>query len=159
MTQQFDPVAFMNATTDSVLDTVRPLLPAKEYPGIIMEVEVKSGTIGKGDRMGETWGGIKLKVELQLDEAAKQVTGRDKATLSPMIMLDLTEEGMLDLGKGKNVDLGKWYEAAGLNIPNQPKSPAMLQGRAVVCLVGARQDANDKSKLFDDIKSVRKPSN
>lgn len=157
MNQTFDPTAFMNATTAEVLDTKRPLIVPGEYLGQIVKLEPTSGTISKGDRTGEIWAGIKVTYELAFNEQDKiNNGGRTKAVVSKMLMLDLTPEQMLDFSKGKNIDLGQHYEAAGLNVNGQPKSPNMLEGRTMWVKIGHRSDPTDATKIYENVQGVRK---
>jgi hypothetical protein len=153
----FDANAFLNATTTQVLDTKRPLLVPADYRAIITKLEGKSDLIKNGERAGETWAGLKITYELTLDPSqAAANQGRTKAQLSELVMLDLTEDGMVDYSAGKNVVLGQRYEACGLNEPGMEKSPNMLMGRAVFVNVGHRADRNDATKIYEEIKGVRR---
>jgi len=154
----FDANAFLNATTAQVLDTKRPLLVPDDYPGIITALEVKTGTIMKGDRAGETWAGLKITYELALMGNQSVVNqNRTKSMISELVMLDLTPDGAPDYSPGKNIQLGARYEACGLNEPGMEKSPNMLMGQRVVVKVGHRADKDDSSKIFEEVKGVRKP--
>jgi hypothetical protein len=79
--------------------------------------------------------------------------GREKVTCKQGIMLDLNEGGQLDMGKGKNVSLGKLREAIGLNSPGQPFSFSMIQGRMALGFVQHRVDGD---QVFAEIKRVQK---
>jgi hypothetical protein len=66
-------------------------------------------------------------------------------------MLDLTPGGGLDLGKGKNVGLGRLREAVRLNDSSKPFSFAQLPGQAARVTVSHRIDGED---TYSEIKKV-----
>jgi hypothetical protein len=112
MSGVFDPDTFMQEEVEGANDTVYPTLPAGEYTGMISKVEPRQ-TEGKD---GKTFYPCDITWELMnVDPKILADLGRDKATVRQSIFLDLTDSGTLDLGKGKNVQLGRLREAVGLN--------------------------------------------
>jgi len=150
----FDPNTFMQATLTDANDTRVVPCPVGEYPMQIVDLKAKSGVIGKGERAGETWAAIDVFFEVN-DEGAKAATGREKLRVKMGLMLDLTPEGMLDMGKGKNIRLGKLREACDLNRPGQPFSFPQMIGKYVVGVVGHRPDDRDPSIVYDEVTAVR----
>jgi hypothetical protein len=121
----FDPTAFLNATFEGANDTTIIPAPEGEWLAVADKVEVKQWSKKDGSASG-----LKLAVLWDIqDDAAKQIAGRDKVIVGQDIMLDLTDSGGLDMGKGKNVRLGKLREALRLNDPSEPFSFSMMQGR------------------------------
>ena len=115
----FDPASLFDSTTTEVNDTKILPIPEGEYLAVIESAEVKTWAsrdgLSSGLRLDVTW--------LIDDEAAKTATGRDKLTVRQGVMLDLNEAGNgLDMGKGKNVALGRLREATDLNAPVQTKN-------------------------------------
>src|SRR5690606_13053223 len=102
----FDPELFMQQTVDEANDTQYLTVPAGEYHAVIEKVDIPADRKNKdGDPiypLDVTW-------EI-LDEGVKAQLGRDKVTVRQSIFLDITESGALDMGKGKNVPLGKLRE-------------------------------------------------
>lgn len=146
----FSPEQFLDMQTTEANDTKLVPVPAGEY--IAMIDEVKARTWKKRD--DPSVGGIALDVTwLVDDEGVKALLGRDKVTVKQGLMLDLTESGGLDMGKGKNVGLGKLREAVGLNVPGQPFAPSMLTGRPARIKVEHRVDGD---QIFADVKAVTK---
>lgn len=126
-TANFNPADFLNATVEGSNDTVFIPCPAGEYVGMIEKVEARPW-VKKDD---PTVSGVALDIQWNIDDQnAKEVTGRDKVIVRQGIMLDMTDNGGLDMGKGKNIGLGRLREAVGLNDPSQPFAMSMLQGRA-----------------------------
>lgn len=148
----FDAEAFQNAViTEASSTSVNPWPPA-EYVVTIKKAEVRSGTISKGERAGQPWAGLSVQAEIGdpslLPEGCPRVA-------SGMIMLDLTDSGGLDMTKGRNVNLGRLREAAGLNTPGQPFSFPMLEGRTVKVTTGLRVDPNNAEIQYTEIKGYK----
>lgn len=96
--------------------------------------------------------GIKLTVPWEIDsQQMREKTGREKIVIRQDVMLDLTESGMLDFGKGRNVTLGKLREALGLNKPGVAFKFQDITGRAAKIRVGIR---NYEGRQFEEVKAV-----
>lgn len=149
----FDAEAFQNSVITESNSTRTIPWPQGEYVGTIKKAEVRSGTISKGERQGQPWAGVSVQVEVDrslLPEGASSVA-------SGMVMLDLTDAGGLDTRPGRNVNLGRLREAAGLNTPGQPFSFGMLEGRTVKVTTGTRTDPNDAEIQYTEIKGYKQP--
>jgi hypothetical protein len=68
-------------------------------------------------------------------------------------MLDLTEEGMLATGKGRNVLLGRLREATGLNQSGEPFAFPMLTGRPAKVQVAHRLY---EGQIYAEVKGTAK---
>ena len=151
----FDAQNFMNAVFDEVNDTKIIPCPAGEFNAQIEKVEPKSGTISKGERTGETWAQIAVTYVIE-DEAVRQLVGRDVVKVNDGVMLDLTPSGGLDMGKGRNISLGRLREACGLNNPGQPFSPMMLVGQRVKVSIKHVPGYRDPTSLQAEVSGVVK---
>lgn len=148
----FDPATFLNATYDEALDTKLVPCPAGEYLAIADKVDVKPWATKDGSKSG-----LKAVIQWDIqDENVKQLLGRDKVVVPQDQMLDLTETGNLDFGKGKNVGLGRIREALDLNTPGEPFAFAMIQGRMAKVVVSHRTGDNPED-LFNEIRRVAHP--
>lgn len=151
MSANFDPNAFLDQTVEQANSTVMVPVPAREYVAIISEV--KSAQWQKKDDPSVS--GLKLQLTWDIDDSAvKAELGRDKVTVRQEIMLDLTDNNGLDMGKGKNVQLGRVREALGLNRPGQAFSPSMLNGRAAKIMVTHRIDPRNTDVIYAEVKAV-----
>ena len=150
MSSPFNPDQFLDMQTTEANDTTLVPVPVGEYIAIASEVKARQWT--KKDDPSVS--GLALDVVWEIDDAGvKALLGRDKVTVKQGLMLDLTESGGLDMGKGKNVGLGKLREALGLNTPGQAFSPNMIVGRPAKVRIDHRVD---KDTIYADVKAVTK---
>jgi hypothetical protein len=125
----FDPNAFLDAQQAEV-NVRRPPLPTENiaspsdglYTGIIADVQMKSGTIEKGDRAGQPWLAAVVAIDVEVPQQVQDQLGikLDKGTirLSEYAMLDLTPDGKgLDNGVGKNRRQRQYRDALDMNKP------------------------------------------
>jgi len=149
----FDPASLLETTVEAANDTKVLPIPEGEYLAVIDKTSINTWQSKDGASSG-----LRLDVEYLIDdETAKAATGRDKLTVRQGILLDLTEDGQsLDMGKGKNVGLGRLREATGLNTPGQPFAMQMLPGRLVKIKVTQRPKADDPETIYNDVKGVTK---
>lgn len=147
----FDPATFMAQTVTEALDTKSIPCPAGEYLAISDKVEIKSWAAKDGSSSG-----LKLEIVWDIqDENVKALLGRDIVKVTQQQMLDLTDTGMLDLAKGKNIGLGRIREALDLNTPGEPFAFPMIQGRMAKVIVSHRTSGED---IFAEIKKIAKAS-
>lgn len=147
MTGTFDPQTFLNAQYDEALDTKVVPCPVGEYPAIADKIDVRPWAAKDG-----TSSGLKLVILWDIqDDNVKSLLGRDRVIVPQEQMLDLTDTGNLDFGKGKNVGLGRIRAALDLNEPGQPFSFPMIQGRLAKVMVTHRPYGED---LFNEIKKI-----
>lgn len=144
----FDAQSFLDASVSGSNDTKLIPVPEGEYVGVIDKVAARTWTSKDGSSSGVTLD-VTWIIE---DEAVKQELGRTTVTCRQGIMLDINAAGDgLDMGKGKNVGLGRLREALGLNKPGQPFSFNMLPGQAGKVVVSHRIDGED---TYSEIKKV-----
>lgn len=155
MAQFFNPEQFMEAAIQGANDTKITPCPVGEWHGQVEKVEAKAQPINNGERAGEVLAKFLVYWEI-MDEEPRRQTGREKVRVRQEILLDLTDEGMIDMGKGKNVRLGKFREAVGLNDPNVAFNPMQSVGRTGVVVVGHRPDPKDSTIVYDEVTAVRK---
>ena len=153
----FDPNEFLNSTVEGTNDTKFTSAPdnmaGDPYTGVAAKVEIRQWQ-GKTD---PSKSGLALDIQWELqDESVKTFCGRDKVMVKQGLMLDMTDGGQLDMGKGKNISLGKLREALGLNAPNQPFSFSMIQGRIAGLFVGHRDNEKDPESPFAEVRKVVK---
>lgn len=145
----FDPATFLNTTIEEANDTKVIPVPAGEYLALAEKVDIKSWSSRDGSSSG-----LKLEIVWDImDDNVKALLGRDSVKCIQQQMLDLTDTGNLDLGKGKNVGLGRIREALDLNTPGQPFAFPMIQGRMARVAVSHRTAGED---IYAEIKKIAK---
>ena len=150
---QFDPNTFLEMTTQESNSTVQTPVPVGEYVAFVEKVEARQWT-KKDD---PSVAGMAIDITWNIDDAnVKALLERDKVTVKQGIMLDMTESGGLDMGKGKNVQLGRLREALGLNQPGQPFGFRMMEGRPARIAVGHRPDPKNAEMIYAEVKAVAK---
>jgi len=146
----FNPDQFLDTTIDNSNDTSTIPVPVGEYTGIVDKVAARQWT-KKDD---PSVGGIALDILWIVDSTdVCQLLGREKVTCKQGIMLDLTESGGIDMGKGRNIGLGRLREALDLNTPGKPFSFNMLPGQVAKINITHRISGED---IFAEVKSVSK---
>ena len=104
----FSPEQFLDMQVTDANDTKVIPVPVGEYTGFVEEVKVRQWQSKKDPSMA----GLALDIQWNIDDdGVKQLLGREKVTVKQGVMLDLTESGGLDMGKGKNLGLGRLREA------------------------------------------------
>ena len=145
----FDPNAFLEQVITEVGSTEATPIPAGEYLAFIDKKELT--TWQKKDDPSVS--GLKLKITWTLeDQAVRDLLGRDKVIVAQDIMLDLTDTGSLDMGKGRNVELNRLRAAIDLNVSGF--SFNQLDGRMARITVKHDPDKTDPQKLYTRVKSV-----
>ena len=146
----FSPEQFLDMQVTESNDTKVIPVPPGEYIPVVKEVKIRPWQ-SKAD---PSKAGIALDLQWTLDDAGvKTLLGRDEVSVKQGVMLDLSEAGGLDMGKGRNISLGRLREACGLNSPGQPFSVTMLTGRMARVKVEHRVDGEN---IYAEVKQVAK---
>lgn len=145
----FDPNAFLDQVIEEVGSTEIIPIPAGEYMATIDKKEITQWS----KRDDPTVSGLKLKVTWSLeDQAVRELLNREKVTVVQDIMLDMTDTGSLDMGKGRNVELNRLRAAIDLNVSGF--SFNQLDGRMARITVKHDPDRTDPQKFYTRVKSV-----
>lgn len=146
----FNPDQFLDMQFTEANSTEAIPVPVGEYTAVIGEVKCRPWQ-KKDD---PSIAGLALDLSWDIDDAAvKELLGRDKVKCKQGVMLDLTESGGLDMGKGKNVGLGRLREACDLNRAGEPFAFSMLVGRIAKVKVEHRVNGD---QIFAEVKAVAK---
>lgn len=144
----FDPNAFLDMQVTENNDTKTIPVPVGEFTAVASKVDCRQWQSKNDPSMS----GLTLDITWDIDDAGvKEALGRDKVIVRQGIMLDLTESGGLDMGKGRNIDLGKLREGLNLNQPGQPFSFSMIPGRVAKVVVSHRIDGEN---IYAKVKGV-----
>ena len=143
----FDTDSLLNSTFTESLDTTQTPCPEGEYPAVLDSFKARTFE----NKEGETGAVLDIFWKPQLDGASEAALGR-KPTVKQTVFLDLTPGGGLDMGKGRNIGLGRLREAVGQNQPGKPWNFGMLQGSMATVVVKHRMY---EGNIFDEVKQVR----
>lgn len=145
---------FLGMTVEGSNATQVELVPEGEYKAQIAVdgIGLAHFKYKQGEREGQTGYRMTVKWELEdPDGALKEQLGR-APTITQSIMLDLTPEGGLDMGKGRNVYLGQLRDAVNQNADGKPWQPSMLVGEQATILVKHR--TGQDGQLQQDVNRV-----
>jgi len=138
----FDADQFMSTSTEGAMDTEFTPVPEGEYQAVVKSIKPRES--GEYVILDVTWA---------IDDAeVSEVTGLDNPTVRQSIFLDMTENGGLDMSKGKNIGLGRLRDAVNQNTGGA-WSPAMLEGQVAKVRVSHRLY---EGRTYTDVKGVAK---
>lgn len=144
----FNPEQFLDQQITETNDTKVTPVPVGDYTAVASDIKCRTWT----SKTDPTQSGLALDITWEIDDASvKEFLGRDKVTVKQGIMLDVTESGGLDMGKGRNIGLGRLREALDLNVAGQPFSFSMIPGRVAKVKVSHRIAGED---IFAEVKQV-----
>lgn len=136
----FNADDLMNSSVNGAMETSFIPVPEGEYRANISKVAIRQAKDS-----------ILLDVTWEIDDdAVRSATGIDNPQVRQSLFLDINESGSLDLGKGKNVGLGRLREAVGQNGPGA-WAPGQLMGCPAMVRVSHRSYNN---QIFADVKGV-----
>ena len=140
MASVFDPQTFLKTEISGANATTLIPVPKGQRPGQIIGLNGRQFNDKNGENrtvMDVTWH--------ILDEESARVTGMEKPTVRMGVFLEFTERGALDMGKGKNVALGRLREAVKQNDPKKPWNPEQLINARATCDIDHKSgdDGND----------------
>lgn len=128
----FSPEQFLDMQVTDTNDTKTIPVPVGEFTGIIKGVEIRQWVSKKDPSRS----GVTLEVTWTIeDPAVQELLGRSEVTCRQGVMLDVLETGGLDMGKGRNVGLGRLREAVDMNTAGVPFSFNALPGRMAKVIV------------------------
>jgi hypothetical protein len=147
----FDPQSFLSADTAEQMDTRFPLIPQGEYPAIVKGIDARQQESSKNP--GTVW--TILDITYTVDDAGvREETGLPEPTIRQSIFLDVKDDGTLDTGPSKNVNLGRLRAALGLNQAGQSFNFNMLVGQPSVVAVKHNPDRNDPEIVYANVSRV-----
>lgn len=150
----FDVQTLVDIQIEGSNSTSAVPVPEGEYIATIKEFKPRPWSSKDG-----TMSGVSLDVSWEVEDAnVTAVTGRDKNTVKQSIGLDFTDSNSLDMGRGKNVGLGRLREAIGQNEPGKPFSFNNLPGQIAKISVKHRSANDGTDTVYAEVKAVTKAS-
>ena len=143
MTGSVNKELFLNLTTNESLSTELLAVPEGEYlavSGPVSADNIRDFDIRRGVNAGNKGYAFDLEWDVNDDGGAlKAYLGRSPK-VRQSIMLDINKDGALEMGKGRNVGLGRLREALGQNLMGKPWSFSNLGGQVAKIKVKHRVD-------------------
>jgi hypothetical protein len=126
----FNPETFLDATLTEPSEK-RPPLPVGDYTAVIGVVTARAWQ-GKADpsKSGIAWD-IPLTIDVPAEIQVQLKLDQSTLPLKDSIMLDLTSNGTIDNGPGKNRRLRNYREATDMNKPGDVFSARKMEGKIV----------------------------
>jgi hypothetical protein len=165
----FDAEAFMSQSQEGgALDTTIPMPPEGDYRAMIGDFNSENGfrSFTSNDPNKQSYGKeftmfqppFVLQDDPRLSEVSAFYGGKPVVVRHAGMFLDLANGG-LDMGKGKNVDLGKLLDAVGQNpMPQGWKFTNLIGAGPVMVKVSHEKDRNDSTKSYARVSRVVKLS-
>jgi len=126
----FNPDTFLDATLTDPTEK-RPPLPVGDYTAILGAVTARQWQ-GKADptKSGIAWD-IPVTIDVPAEVQAELKMDQSTLNLKDSIMIDLTANGTIDNGPGKNRRLRAYREATDMNKPGDVFSARKMEGKIV----------------------------
>ena len=153
-----DPSELLNETfTDANSTELIPIpenLNEDPYQGVAKKLEIKTGPMTTDP--SRSWMKLSITWEIQ-DEDVKEFVQRDNPTVRQDLFLDTADGGGLDMGRGKNIGLGKLREALNMNKEGEPFGLSMIEGQYAGILVEHEEytpDGEDEPLYIPKVKRI-----
>lgn len=153
VTSVFNVENLMQATQENAFDTEYALVPEFSYTAMVDSFKVRQQ---KDSVMLDVFWTVDGDQPTPTGESLKQITGMPKNKVKQGLFLDITDQGTLDAGKGRNVELGRLRTSLGQNIPGQIWGLNMLKGGVARIMVGHRPYTDGSGKVASEVKGVAK---
>ena len=148
----FDPVKFLQTEVQGKMETKYPSVPAGTYRAMVDNLKGRSQKNDDGSDPTPI-----LDIYWTIDDAAlKEKLGMEKISVRQSCFLDLSPEGAILRGEGKNIALGKVREAIGQNWEDKPWAPHMLKGAVASITVTNAPNPKDPESPYSNVQSVSK---
>lgn len=151
----FDVNQLVDMQLNDANDTKVVPVPEGEYRATLLKFEPRQWSSKDGSKTG-----VSLDITWEIDDtdgAVKAITGRDKNTVRQSVGLDFIDgTSNLDMGKGRNVGLGRLREACGLNVPGKSFSFNQLPGNYALVNVKHRAADDGTDTVYAEVKAVAK---
>jgi len=157
MESAFNVSAMLNSQVTESNSTELLQIDEGEYIAVIdpvSEENFKSFDIKKGERAGQK--GLSLNLTWNINDESGAIIAKIGRTpkVRQNLFLDLTTQGGLDFGKGRNVSLGQLREALGQNMTGRPWSFGMLGGG--VAKIKVKHRILDDGRTMAEVQAVAK---
>ena len=154
----FDPEAFLASTeVTGAMETKFQRVPPAEYLAVIEKVEGREAKFvpKKGPRMGQQVSQPCVDVTYLIDDAKlRETLGMSTPRITQGLFLDVNEAGQLEMGPGKNINLGRLRAACKQNDPSVSWKFGNLVGQLVKIKVEQSPNPNDPNDPYSNVTAV-----
>lgn len=134
----FDPATFASTQITEAFEEDYTPLEDGEYSATIDSCEA--------DVVGESQRAV-LKVKFKISKPGSDADG---VTVNDTIWLDVNDQGALESGKNKNIQLGRFLAAVNLN--GKPWGVEKLMGLSCIIRTQQEEDRRDPTKVWPRVK-------
>ena len=149
----FDKDAFLAGEVAEANATRLTPIPVGERMGVITKLDLISGTSKK---TGNSYTMLEVTFTID-DEEARETTGMKEPKVRYKAFLEIDDDGNLETGEGKNVQLGKLRAALGQNEDGVAWSPNDMIGQPALLDIFHEPNQEDPEIVYANIKSVTSP--
>lgn len=153
MATPFNADILLNTAVEGANATKIPNLPeGSDYIGQVVDIAIKNGA----DKDGKAYTRLELQVEVTADQEPRvALMELDKKRVRVDALLDINEQGTLDMSASKNVNLGRLREAMGLNDPSRKFSIGMFRGQMIKFDIAHNPSKDDPEVVYERAVRVR----
>lgn len=146
----FDPTSFLNNTAvEGAMETKFVTCPAGEWQAQISDVKARSVKNKDGEETP-----IVDVIWMASDHAITEATGQEQVQVRQSIFIDITPQGGLSTGPGKNIQLGRLREALKQNDPAVSWNFNMLKGAVAKIKVEHSPNAKDPASPYANVTAI-----
>lgn len=152
----FNPEQFLGMEVVGENATEYVLVPEGDYVGTCGPISAdnfKQYAIKEGPNAGGMFRSLRLTWDLNDEGGALQELLGMPPKVPQGIRLDLNKDGSIDIGKGRNVDLGRLRTALNMNDGNTPFNFPNLGGQTARLKVKHRMDKKT-NKVYSEVTEV-----
>ena len=147
----FDPELFLQTEVEEANSTEYVPFPEGEHLSSIKDVKIRMIEPKDG---GESRPVMDVVFNSQSPEVIEALENPEGGNVRMTCFLDITASGGLDMGKGKNVVLGRLREAIGQNTPGKPWNPLHMVGSPVMINVVHTASNRGDGSVFANVSQV-----
>ena len=147
----FNAESFLNQTIETVTADKTIPHPEGDFEGQITKIDFNHGT---SKDSGKVW--VRMKATIKcLDPQVAADVGLDEVKVYDDFFIDLTDEGGLDMSANRNIRLGKYRTAAGMNNEGEEFNLQMLEGATIGYTVNHKLNSEGDPRAI--LKTVYNP--
>lgn len=145
----FDPATFLETSYEDEIDTTIIPIPEDDHPAQVEKLMTRQFE-GKD---GILYTVMDVLWHITAPEVAEH-TKNEKPMARQSLFIDITEQGSIDMSKGKNRQLGLLRKALNQNKAGKAWNPNMLINAPAKVRIKQRVDPDDSEMIYSEVKKV-----